>query len=145
MSTSTETPFITRYMFKMYEQYLENIRINYSLSQIEIKIIGFLYNNPGKDTAADIVELRMLPKGNVSQGVDSLVTRGLVKRTPDQTDRRKIHLSLEETSIPIVKEIRNANREFQKELFFGFTEEEKKLYEQLNKKIMDNLRKGTRT
>ena len=43
---------------------------------------------------ADIVERRMLPKGNVSAGVETLVQKGLLMRRQDQTDRRKIHLSL---------------------------------------------------
>ena len=55
----------------------------------------FLYNNPGKDTAADITELRMLSKGNVSQAVESLIQKGSAKDGPlTRLDRRKIHLSL---------------------------------------------------
>ena len=42
------------------------------LTITEGKVISFLYNNPGKDTAADITELRMLSKGNVSQAVESI-------------------------------------------------------------------------
>ena len=34
----------------------------YHLTMIEANIISFLYNNPGKDTAGDIVELRMLSR-----------------------------------------------------------------------------------
>ena len=47
----------------------------YGLTLAEATVISFLYNNPGRDTAADIVELRMLQKGNVSQAVETLVQR----------------------------------------------------------------------
>ena len=55
---------------KMHEQMLKELCRQYDLSLIEAKIIAFLHNNPTKDTAGDIVELRMLSKGNVSQAVD---------------------------------------------------------------------------
>lgn len=54
----------------------------YRLTLIEATIISFLQNNPGKDTAADIVELRMLSKGNVSQAVESLMQKALLRREP---------------------------------------------------------------
>ena len=50
---------------------------------MEATIITFLRNNPNVDTAADIAELRMLSKGQVSQAVESLVRKGLVRRQPD--------------------------------------------------------------
>ena len=48
---ATDMRLLMRGITKLYEQYLERIRGKYGLSQIEITIIGFLYNNPGKDTA----------------------------------------------------------------------------------------------
>ena len=44
---------------KMHEQKLKELCRQYDLSLIEAKIIAFLHNNPTKDTAGDIVELRM--------------------------------------------------------------------------------------
>ena len=64
---------------KMHEQMLKELCRQYDLSLIEAKIIAFLHNNPTKDTAGDIVELRMLSKGNVSQAVD-LFRRGFFQK-----------------------------------------------------------------
>ena len=94
MKNASDMLMLVRYMMKLYEKYLEDVQMKHRLSHIEIAIIGFLYNNPERDTAADIVERRMLPKGNVSAGVETLVQKGLLMRRQDQTDRRKIHLSL---------------------------------------------------
>ena len=66
---------------KMHEQMLKELCRQYDLSLIEAKIIAFLHNNPTKDTAGDIVELRMLSKGNVSQAVDLLCQKGLLSKT----------------------------------------------------------------
>lgn len=123
---------------KLQEQMLKNICEKWRLTITEGKVITFLYNNPGKDTAADITELRMLSKGNVSQAVESLIQKGLLTRSADQNDRRKIHLSL----LSPAKEITNAIHVMQKNLygqiFNGLSEEDLKIYERINQKIMEN-------
>ena len=139
---ATDMRLLMRGITKLYEQYLERIRGKYGLSQIEITIIGFLYNNPGKDTAAEIVELRMLPKGNVSQGVELLVKKGFLRRNTDRTDRRKVHLSLEETAIPLFNEIEKVNQSFKEQLLQGLTQQEKETYEKINRQLMKNIEKG---
>ena len=58
-----------RRIMKLHDGMLKEICAKYQLTPIEAKIIRFLYNNPEKDTATDIVELRMLQKGNVSAAV----------------------------------------------------------------------------
>lgn len=131
-----------RGIIKFYDQYMEAVRIQYQLSHIEITIISFLHNHPGRDTARDICEMRMLPKGNVSQGVESLIQKGLLFRTPDEQDRRRIHLSLTESSIPIVQEIEHSKEEFAKELFHGLTAEEIALYRKITDTIVENTKKG---
>lgn len=127
-----------RLTMKLQEQMLKNICEKWRLTITEGKVITFLYNNPGRDTAADITELRMLSKGNVSQAVESLIQKGLLTRSADQNDRRKIHLSL----LSPAKEITNAIHVMQKNLygqiFNGLSEEDLKIYERINQKIMEN-------
>ena len=64
---------------KLYESMLKPVCDHYRLTLIEADIISFLQNNPGKDTAGDIVGLRMLSKGNVSQAVESLIQKSLLQ------------------------------------------------------------------
>ena len=131
---------LVRYMMKLYEKCLENVQMKYQLSYIEITIIGFLYNNPEKDTAADIVEVRMLPKGNVSAGVETLVQKEILARRQDPADRRKIHLYLLEKAFPIVQEIEEINQNFREQIFKNFSEEDLKKYEDMNDLILENLK-----
>ncbi len=142
MKGNTELLLLIRRMMKLYEACLEDIRKKYQLSQLEIKIIGFLFNNPGKDTAKDISQLRMIPKGNVSQGVESLIQKSLLLRTQDEQDRRKIHLTLTDAAAPVVEEIKSANDVFRTQAFFGFSKEELSLYRELNHRLMENLIQG---
>ena len=142
MNHSNNILLSIRGIMKLYDQYMEEIRVQHQLSQIEITIISFLHNHPGRDTARDICEMRMLPKGNVSLGVESLIQKALLFRTPDEQDRRRIHLSLTEYSVPIVKEIEIAKEKFLKELFQGLTPQEIDLYRKITNTIIENTRKG---
>lgn len=97
-----------------------------------------MYNNPGKDTAGDIVELRMLSKGNVSQAVESLIQKSFLARKQDAEDRRKIHLSLLPAAEPIIQAVEKKQKEFGCEIFRGFTEEEVCLFHEMNSRIAEN-------
>ena len=127
-----------RRIIQLYESMLKEICKDYQLTLAEATIISFLHNNPGKDTAADIVEFRRMRKSNVSAAVESLYQRGLLDRSQDQEDRRKIHLTLTASASPIVKTIDGLIKEFRGELFCGITEEELNAFFDINKKIKDN-------
>lgn len=142
MEGVTDILLLMRRLFKLHERNLEKIRTKYRLSLLEIKIISFLYNNPGKDTVGHISQLRMIPKGNVSQGVDSLIQRSLLRRAQDKQDRRRIHLTLTDASLPIVEDIRTANEAFCRQIFSGFSKEELAQFSQLNQRLMQNLIQG---
>ena len=142
MNQNSSTLSSLRGIFKLYEQIQKEVCAKYRLTQMEVNIISFLHNNPGRDTAADIVELRMLPKGHVSQGVEALIQKGLLSRCIDERDRRRIHLSLTPQAVPIVEEIDRGSQQFYGQLFFGFSEEERETYALLGERIRDNAKIG---
>ena len=127
-----------RAVFKLHENMLKRVCAQYGLSLIEANVISFLYNNPGKDTAADIVELRMLSKGNVSAAVEELIQKSLIIRKPDKVDRRKIHLELLPGSKPITDAIEESREQFSLEVYAGMSKEECELFEKLNSRVMKN-------
>ncbi|QQK08535.1 MarR family winged helix-turn-helix transcriptional regulator [Miniphocaeibacter halophilus] len=129
-----------RQIIKFFEFSLQDIRKKYNLTKIEMDIISFLFNNPSYDTASDIVELRMLQKGNVSQAVDLLIKKELLIKKTDALDKRKIHLILTENSNNITEEISNAKLKFKQQIFKDFTTEELDTYNYLNNKIVNNVK-----
>ena len=141
MKSTADTLLLMRGIGKVYDAWLEQPRNRYSLSQIEIKILSFLHNNPKRDTVADISYVRMLPKGNVSQAVDSLIKKRLIFRTADEHDKRKYHLSLTEQASDIISEIDRANADYQKIIYRGLSEEEIEQYMRTNRKILENVLK----
>ncbi len=72
MSKNSEVLVGFRNILKYYDSLRRRVCKQHSLSQTEFDVLAFLGNNPGLDTARDIVELRLLPKSNVSVAVESL-------------------------------------------------------------------------
>ncbi len=142
MSKTTEFLTTIRRTVKLHESMLKKVCEEYQLTLIEATIISFLHNNPEKDTAADIVELRMLQKGNVSQAVESLNKKSLLQRKPDEADRRKIHLFMTEEAEPIVQSIEGFRKEFQKEIFAGISVEEQEMFCRVNERIKTNAQRA---
>lgn len=109
------------------------------ISQMEFDILVFLKNNPGRDTARDIVALRRLPKSNVSQAVELLMGKGMLKRRQDTVDRRKVHLSLTEKAQEIMPRLLAAQQQFWEQAFRGFSQEELACFTGMYRRIVNNL------
>ena len=139
MVCATDFLFNISRIVKLHESMLKSVCEEYNLTLIEAKVISFLHNNPGKDTAADIAELRMLQKSNVSQAVEILFQKSMISREQDKSDRRKIHLSLTPNSAPLVRSIDDLWEKFKKEIFMGISDEELESFENVNNKMQKNI------
>ena len=127
---------------KLYDLHMDDIRKSFSLSRIEITIVSFLHNNPGLDTAGDIVEYRMLSKGNVSQSVEALIQKGYLERLPDSEDRRRIHLLLTDQAAEIVRQIDEVKAGFYRTPTEGISPSAVAQYAALTEKITKNVLNG---
>lgn len=128
-----------RLMMKLYDGMQKGLRDQYGLTGLELQVMNFLHNHPGMDTAAEIAELRGLPKGNVSVAVESLIQKSLLNRKQDEKDRRRIHLSLRPESEPIVAGIEECKELYRKAIFKGISQEELAFYDELSGRIWKNV------
>ena len=124
MRKTTEVFMGLRSLFRLYDKMLKRVCTEHELTVVEADIISFLQNNPEKDTAADIVELRGLSKGAVSKAVERLIQKSLLERIPDTADRRKIHLKIMPAAGPVTESINEVREEFVDTVLEGFTKEE---------------------
>ncbi len=131
-----------RHMAKLYEALIRQSCETYRLTQIETDILAFLENNPGRDTARDIVEFRLLQKGNVSQAVDSLIRKGYLARQQDERDRRLVHLQLTDQAGQVNRSISQVRSQFFEEIFQGFSEKERLQYLSMSQRLFDNAKIG---
>jgi MarR family transcriptional regulator for hemolysin len=107
----------------------------------EVHVLLFLANNPDYDTARDITVLRGISKSQVSQAVDLLAAEGFLTRTPDQTDRRIVHLAISEEGLPLARECQRVQEFCGTQLVRGMTKEEAATLRALFDTVLDN---GTR-
>ena len=139
MSKNSEVLVGFRNILKYYDSLRRRVCKQHGLSQTEFDVLAFLGNNPGLDTARDIVELRLLPKSNVSVAVESLIQRGLLCRRQDTTDRRRIHLSLTNSAPPLLEDVLSVMPRFTACALSGFTAEETRDFEQFYTRIAHNI------
>lgn len=110
---------------KLYAISLEPICKKYSLTKMELDILLFLANNPGYDSAKDIIERRQLAKSHVSTSIKSLIEKKYIKPTYSQNNKKTVHLILLDSSIEIIKNGQLAQKKFIETIFKDFTPSEK--------------------
>ena len=123
---------------KFYDRQFLPILERTHLTMREVHVLLFLANNPGYDTARDITALRGLSKSQVSQAVDLLTAEGLLQRTPDQRDRRVVHLSITEAGEPLTRECQAMQGRCSQQLLAALAPAEQVQFRALLKKVLDH-------
>ena len=124
----------------LYDQMCAPVCQKYGLTHMEFVVLMFLANNPGFDTAAQIVRFRRLTKSHVSLAVRALLERGFLIGVDGVDDRRTIHLSLTEDAEEIVAMGRQTQQQFVKVILEGFSQEERDLISQFMVRIDQNIK-----
>ena len=123
---------------KFYDWQFGDFSARTGLSMREIHVLLFLANNPGYDTARDISELRGLSKSQVSQAVELLAAEGFLLRTPDEADRRVVHLSITPAGLPLARECQTIQTACGQRLLAGLSEEQERQLALLLGTVLDN-------
>ena len=125
---------------RLYDQSLQWVFGEYSLTRMELDILLFLANNPQFDTATDIINRRGLTKSHVSSSIQHLVELGYLQRCYLQDNRKVVHLRVLEAADEIVAAGRRAQEEFFSKLFAGFSSGQQRQLEEITEKISQNVR-----
>lgn len=123
----------------VYDQCIRIACSRHGLIRTEMDILLFLHNNPGFDTATDIVKHRHLSKSHVSKSIQSLKERGFLTSFYQDSNRRTIHLTLCEAADNAVRDGLKAQEQFVSILFTDFKEEEKVKFQNYLCRMTDNL------
>lgn len=115
----------------------------WQLTGMEMDVILFLGNNPGFDTATDMVQLCQLTKSHVSKAVESLTERELITQERDQQNRRRVHLKLTDAAQPILRDGQAAQTSFVETLTRGLTDTDKESMKRMLELIARNAMEET--
>lgn len=124
---------------RLYAQAFQPIFQRYGLSQLEIDVLLFLHNNPGCNTARDIVELRGFSKSNVSTAVESLRKRGYLSVDRDPDNRRIQRLSLSDRIQGLLEELTECQDRCLQITMIGFSPEERAAWESFLERADGNV------
>lgn len=126
---------------KVYEKAFYPIAKELQLTQGEIDVLLFLFNNKPFDTAKDIAKYRSLSKSMVSMSINRLIRKSYLSCKTDLIDKRNIHLSIEAISLPIIEKLLAVQNNFLSFLFKDITEEELQVMKHVFGKIDENISK----
>ncbi len=125
---------------KGYARLMEPLCKKWELTRNELDVMLFLANNPAYDRAVDIVNNRGLSKSHVSLSINSLESRGLLRREEDPNDRRTVHLKLTEAAKPITEAGQMAQRRFFSYLHQDVSREQIELMIDFARKVNENIK-----
>jgi len=91
-------------MRALYAMCIEPVCQKYGVTRTELDILLFLANNPQYDTAAEIVNIRLLAKSHVSTSLKSLEKNGYITKHTEDSDKRLIRLRLTVQADNVVQE-----------------------------------------
>ena len=124
---------------KGYSRVMDPICQQWDLTRNELDVILFLYNNPEFDRASDVAARRGMAKSHVSLSVNTLESKGLLRRRMDSTDRRTVHLELLGDAVDIARQGKDAQRAFFGKIYAGLTIEEMAVWTRVVEKVSKNI------
>lgn len=127
------------YIQKQYNAMFKDVIEKYDITQVEVDILAFFYNNPEYQYAQDIVKIRGINKGHASIGVDKLVKKGYLERIVDTKCRRCHILKITEKANPIVEDIVNVQKQYHHIINQNISQEEKEQFDRVLYQMYMNL------
>ena len=131
--SSTQLLRVIQQFRRYYDRHFSELLSRTGLSMREMHVVLFLANHPAHDTARDVTELRGLAKSQVSAAV---AARELLRRQPDKTDRRVIHLALTDAGAALAREGQKLQSTCLDALFAGLTQSEAERFQELLEKVL---------
>ncbi len=123
----------------MVESVHSDMRKRYGLKRNEIEVLFFLSGCGECNTPSQVASFTQMTRGHVSQAIDALLEKKLIKGVQDTSDRRSIHYFITEKAKGIVSELTDSRDEMEKKLFMGISDEERETLDRLINRISLNM------
>lgn len=104
----------------------------------EMRVLLFLANNPGCDTARDMLMVRGLGKPRCPRRWSCWWARAFWNAAPASGTRRIVHLTITQTGWPVAREAQAVQARCGRALFEGLTPEETETLRVILEKIVAN-------
>ena len=123
----------------LYARCVGGVCQKHGITRIELDILLFLANNPGYDTATDIVDIRYLAKSQVSAAVKHMEVCGYLRKEYSEDNRKTAHLRICDAAGTIVTDGQEAQRRFFSIMMEGIPQEELSGMKRCMDRIAENI------
>ncbi len=134
---------LSRMQFMIYKKLNELLNHNlhpYGINDTVWTALIMLYSSPDNFIyPSDLSHVIVSSRTNVTRLADEMVERGWVSRQGCETDRRKIILTLTPAGIALIEAIIPRQWLLYEAVWQGFGTEDKDRFEQLERRLLDNL------
>ncbi len=131
--------FLTYKMHRLMKQHDRRIAQSYAdgaqLSLAESRVLAAV-GTAGALSNSELARRANLDKSQASRGADGLVSRGLVRRAPDDHDGRAVKVTLSAEGERVWRVVIDAARTHYDQLFEALTDDEMRVYERLLDKLL---------
>lgn len=139
LSHKTLDQFLTYKMHRLMKQHDKRISQSYAddaqLSLAESRVLAAV-GTAGSLSNAELARRANLDKSQASRGADSLMSRGLAQRTPDEHDGRAVKVTLTKDGEQVWRVVIDAARTHYEQLFEALSDDEMRQYEHLLDKLL---------
>ena len=139
MITISDINAVAKKYATVYEAWMKPVCRKAGIPHTALCIFMFVANNPDKNTAQQVCEERGYKRAIVSMHIESLVQKGLLKRTTVEGDRRKCALEPTEKAQPVIAEARQLLAQFSEAVTLGFSKEDLKKIQECFDIFRNNL------
>lgn len=123
----------------LYAKCVGSVCGKHNITRIELDILLFLANNPGYDTATDIVEIRYLSKSQVSAAIKHMESCGYIRKEYVPNNRKTAHLCICDAAAEIVTDGQEAQKAFFGIMMQGISQEEMNGMKRCMDRIFENI------
>lgn len=124
---------------KLLEYYLEPIAIKYGLTLSEIGLLIYLGEKPKVETKKELADIANMTKSRLTLALKKLESKELIQIEDS------VKISLLPESEPVMKELGEAQADYEMTRYAGFSEEELIQYSYLSNRIKENIWKVLKT
>ncbi|MGD2278686.1 MAG: MarR family transcriptional regulator [Candidatus Omnitrophota bacterium] len=136
----TEMVKIMPQMLREISRRQEGILTKGNIAVSDIIVMDALYEI-GPCTMGNIARMLNLTMSAATVIVDRMIRNGLVKRGRSEKDRRVVNVELLKKGESIIKHVNSERKKMIKEMYSALSEQERKEYIRMIKKVYEGLRK----
>lgn len=123
------------------DAYTKDIRNTYQLKSVDLKILYYISKHPDENTSSKIQSYFSINKGYISQTVDRLIDRKLIKENTDCLDHRYIHYTITQKANSLIEQMDEIWERINQDVFEGISEKERKTFQKIARKVEENILK----